>query len=376
MKKRVAFLTGTRADYGKIKPLLRSLQHSQDFEIIVIATGMHTLAEFGLTINEVIKDKVGELHTFSNQSIGDNMENVLANTILRLSETIKTLHIDLLVVHGDRVEAIAGAIVGAFNNLRVAHIEGGEVSGTIDGSIRHAITKFAHGHFVSNSEAANRLIQLGENPQTVFEIGSPDTDAILNDILPSIDETKSHYEIPFEKYGILIFHPVTTEINSLKQQALNIIEGLIQTKLNFIVIRSNNDYGYKEIEEAYKNLAGNKNFKWFPSIRFESFLSLLKNADFIIGNSSAGIREAQYFNVPAINIGTRQKNRSKSNHIVNINPEIDEVINAIKNLKNLDVASGLKLDFGVGNSGELFLKTLNSPEFWKIPIDKTFIDLQ
>jgi UDP-N-acetylglucosamine 2-epimerase (hydrolysing) len=103
---------------------------------------------------------------------------------------------------------------------------------------------------------------------------------------------------------------------------------------------------------------------------------LLKNADFIIGNSSAGIREAQYFNVPAINIGTRQKNRSKSNHIVNINPEIDEVINAIKNLKNLDVASGLKLDFGVGNSGELFLKTLNTSEFWKIPIDKTFIDLQ
>jgi UDP-N-acetylglucosamine 2-epimerase (hydrolysing) len=278
-------------------------------------------------------------------------------------------------VHGDRVEAIAGAIVGAFNNLRVAHIEGGEVSGTIDGSIRHAITKFSHGHFVSNSEAANRLIQLGENPQTVFEIGSPDTDAILNDILPSIDETKSHYEIPFEKYGILIFHPVTTEINSLKQQALNIIEGLIQTKLNFIVIRSNNDYGYKEIEEAYKKLAGNKNFKWFPSIRFESFLSLLKNADFIIGNSSAGIREAQYFNIPAINIGTRQKNRSGSKHIININPEIDEVINAVKNTKTLDISTGLKLDFGMGNSGELFLKILNTSEFWQIPIDKTFIDL-
>jgi UDP-N-acetylglucosamine 2-epimerase (hydrolysing) len=122
-------------------------------------------------------------------------------------------------------------------------------------------------------------------------------------------------------------------------------------------------------------LAGNKNFKWFPSIRFESFLSLLKNADFIIGNSSAGIREAQYFNIPAINIGTRQKNRSGSKHIININPEIDEVINAVKNIKTLDISTGLKLDFGMGNSGELFLKILNTSEFWQIPIDKTFIDL-
>jgi UDP-N-acetylglucosamine 2-epimerase (hydrolysing) len=198
----------------------------------------------------------------------------------------------------------------------------------------------------------------------------------LNENLPSIDETKSHYEIPFERYGILIYHPVTTEINSLKQQALNIVEGLVKSELDFIVIRSNNDFGYKEIEEAYKILDGNKHFKRFPSVRFESFLSLLKNADFIIGNSSAGIREAQYFNIPAINIGTRQKNRSSSNHIVNINPETNEVINAVKNINTLDISSGLKLDFGMGNSGELFLKILNTSEFWKIPIDKTFIDLQ
>lgn len=375
MKKRIAFLTGTRADYGKIKPLLRIIQDSSNFDLIVIATGMHTLAEFGLTINEVIKDNIGELHTFSNQSIGDKMDNVLANTILRLSETVKTLNLDLLVVHGDRLEAIAGAIVGSFNNLRVAHIEGGEVSGTIDGSIRHAITKFSHSHFVSNTEAANRLIQLGENPQTVFEIGSPDTDAILNETLPDINETKKHYEIPFEKYGILIFHPVTTEITSLKQQAQNIVEALIKTNLNYIVIRSNNDSGYKEIEEAYSKLDTNSNFKKFPSIRFESFLSLLKNANFIIGNSSAGIREAQYFNVPAINIGSRQKNRSKSKHIVNVNPTAEEITRAIREIKPLDASSGVKLDFGMGNSAEIFLNILNSPEFWNIPIDKTFIDL-
>ena len=376
MKKRIAFLTGTRADYGKIKPLLRKVEDSTDFELIVIATGMHTLAEFGLTINEVIKDKIGELHTFSNQSIGDKMENVLANTISGLSETIKTLNLDLLVVHGDRLEALAGAIVGAFNNLKVAHIEGGEVSGTIDGSIRHAITKFSHIHFVSNSEAANRLIQLGEQSNTIFEIGSPDTDSIFNDYLPDIHETKSHYEIPFEKYGILIFHPVTTEIDSLRNQVQNIVDALIQTKLNYIVIRSNNDSGYSEIEAGYKKFEGNVKFKKFPSIRFESFLSLLKNSEFIIGNSSAGIREAQYFNIPAINIGSRQKNRSNSNHIINVSPITEDIIEAVKNIKSLDFSSGLKLDFGMGNSGELFLQILNSQEFWEIPIDKTFIDLQ
>lgn len=375
MKKRVGFLTGTRADYGKIKPLLRKIQNSSEFELVLIATGMHTLAGFGLTINEVIKDQIGELHTFSNQSIGDSMDSVLANTILRLSESIKTLNLDLLVVHGDRLEALAGAIVGSFNNLKIAHIEGGEVSGTIDGSIRHAITKFSHSHFVANEEASNRLIQLGEDPRTIFEIGSPDIDAILYGEIPDLDLVKIHYEIPFDKYGILIFHPVTTEIDSLHQQALNIVEALIETNMNFIVIRSNNDFGYTEIEKAYLKIQGNQRFKKFPSVRFENFLSLLKNADFIIGNSSAGIRESQYFNVPAINIGSRQKNRSTSEHIINVDANKNQILESISQLNGANRLVNTKTDFGHGKSAELFMSIIESAEFWSIPIDKTFIDL-
>jgi UDP-N-acetylglucosamine 2-epimerase (hydrolysing) len=376
--KNIGFLTGTRADYGKLKPLMKMVSDSKDHNLVIYVTGMHLISEFGMTVNEILKDGLGRVITFSNQNYHDNMETALANTVMNFSKVIEESKIDLLIVHGDRVEALGGAIVCSFNNILVGHIEGGEVSGTIDGSIRHAITKFSHIHFVANKDAYNRIIQLGENPKSIFEIGSPDIDALISEDLPELHSVKTHYEISFENYAIFIFHPVTTEIDDLKLQIEIICKALVESGKKFILIKSNNDTGSEIIDEKLKELENLENFIYFPSIKFESFITLLKNSEFIIGNSSAGVREAQYFNLPSINIGTRQKNRSNSRNIINVDVNKKVILDAIRWAN--DYAQNFPglihtREFGDGQSANLFIQQLRKNEFWEIPIDKTFQDL-
>ena len=231
-KKRISFLTGTRADYGKIKSLLTILQKDEKYQVDILVTGMHLLPKYGETVSQVLSDELGDIHLLPNQSSEQAMEVSLAKTIEQLSNFIQNNKPDLFVVHGDRIEALAGAIVGALRNVPVAHIEGGEVSGTIDGLIRHSISKLAHIHFASNEAAKSRLIQLGENEKSIHVIGSPDVDIMFSKGLPEIEEVKTRYEIPFSKYAILTFHPVTTEIDNLKNQIENICKALINSKQN------------------------------------------------------------------------------------------------------------------------------------------------
>ena len=155
--KKVAFLTGTRADYGKLKPLVQALSSSENFDVFIIATGMHLLSEYGLTVNHIMSDNLAPVITMDNQSIDEKMEIVLAKTTIGLSKILEENPIDLLVVHGDRVEALAGAATSSLKNIRVAHIEGGEQSGTVDNIIRHAVSKFSHFHFVANNSAKKVL---------------------------------------------------------------------------------------------------------------------------------------------------------------------------------------------------------------------------
>jgi len=236
----------------------------------------------------------------------------------------------LIVVHGDRAEALAGAIGGVTNNIFVAHIEGGELSGTIDGIFRHAISKLADFHFVANKSARNRLLQLGEDESMVYEIGSPDIDVMLSDTLPNLETVKNRYEINFDEYGILLFHPVTNELKTIRNQAREIVDSLQEVNENFIVIRSNNDPGSDYIFREFSKLQGPR-FAHIPSMRFEYFLTLLKNAKYIIGNSSAGIREAPIYGVPTIDIGTRQNGRDSGESISNIPAEKSRILDEITN---------------------------------------------
>lgn len=370
--KKIFFLTGTRADFGKIKSLIEKLLGDDQFEVFVCATGMHLNRNYGYTIAEIEKCGYPNISSFENHKGNESMDNILANTIKGFSEVVKKEQPDLIVVHGDRVEALAGAIVGAMNNILVGHIEGGEVSGTIDELVRHAVSKMSHCHFVANKNARQRLLQMGEDENCVFEIGSPDIDVMLSEKLPNVEEVKEYYEIPFDDFGIVMFHPVTTELEEIEAQTKTLVDGLIQSDGNYIVIYPNNDTGNETILKGYEAFANNPKFKLYPSLRFEYFLVLLKNSQFIIGNSSAGVREAPYYNVKTINLGTRQNNRSDAKSIINCDYNLQDILGAMK-AENVAEAKVYN-QFGVGKSDDLFHTHLKSPKFWEISKQKFFID--
>ena len=372
-KRKIVFLTGTRADFGKLKPLINTIENSEIFECYIFVTGMHTLAKYGATFTEIKKLGYKNIFIYMNQTNTTEPDIILANTVTGFSNFIKEIRPDMIVIHGDRIETLAGAITGSFNNILVSHIEGGEISGTLDELIRHAVTKLSHIHFVSNDEAKKRLIQMGESENCIFVIGSPDIDIMYSNKLPSIEEVKNHYEIKYDDYAIFIFHPVTTELLTLEHQIKEIVSVLVESKRNYIVIYPNNDSGSNIILKEYKQLENIRNFKILPSVRFEYFLTLLKESKFLIGNSSVGIREAEVYGIPTINIGTRQKNRSKSNNIINVGSVKNQILKALDEIENKKIKKCSY--FGDGNSSKYFFNVVSDQKIWQTPIQKQFVDL-
>ena len=318
------------------------------------------------------KNSFHNVHKFINQNLSDSMDHILSKTISGLSDFVKEIKPDLLIIHGDRVEALAGSAVGALNNILVAHIEGGEVSGTVDELIRHAVTKLSHVHLVANDKAKARLLQMGESEHSVYIIGSPDIDIMDSNELPNIEDVRSYYDFDFEKYGILIFHPVTTEPADIRRHIRIVKDQVINSGLNYIVIYPNNDHGTEMILEEYESLRNNEKIRLYPSMRFEYFLTAMKNAMFVIGNSSAGVREAPHYGVPAINIGSRQNGRANCENILDVDVDPGRIAQAISIACRMTCRK-YQL-FGTGNAAEKFYSILKKPSFFQSEVKKTFVD--
>ena len=370
-KKNILFVTATRAEFGKIKNTIAMLNKNKKYNITIIVTGMHMMSKYGSTYLEVKnffpKNKI---IYFKNQTENQTQDIALSTTIKKISPILKKISPDLIIIHGDRVEALAVAISGSFNNYLIAHLEGGEVSGTIDEHIRHSVSKLSHLHFVSNKSARKRLLQLGELKKNIFITGSPETDIMRLKNLPSLRNAKGRYGINFKNYCILLYHPVTTEKNNKIQSDLNCLLKVIKSSnKSFLVIYPNNDPGSKIITsnytQKYKKL---KNVKIFRSIRFEYYLTLLKNSYCIIGNSSSGVREAPFYGVPSIDLGSRQKDRTQNKSIFNLNFDVKKI------LKTLDVLNKKKFSiaklYGEGDSAKKIVKILNSKYIWLTPRQK------
>ncbi len=375
MIKKILFITGTRADYGKLKALMKSIEESDDFELLIYVSGMHLLEQYGMTIREIYKDGFKNIYPALGQQYTSSMSYNLGNIICNLTGYVNSMKPDMIVIHGDRIEAMAGAIVGALNNVRVAHIEGAEVTGTIDESIRHAVSKFAHFHFVSNEHAKANLIQLGEDAENIYIIGSPDIDVMASSTLPSLDQVRKRYDISFSDYSILMYHPVTTELENIYDHIKAITDAVKKQGGNYVIIYPNNDSGSEIILSRINTLSGLNNFRLLSSMRFEYFLTLLKNARCLLGNSSAGIHEAGFYGIPVIDIGTRQKGRYSINDFANIQwiPEDEEQI--LEALEKVDAYRKISLGFGTGNSAELFMSVLHS-NIWDKSLQKKFIPIQ
>lgn len=372
-KKKLLFITGTRADFSKLSTLISAVDSSK-YEKLIFTTGMHMLEKYGLTKLEVQKISDAEHVDFVNQRPEDTLDTILTKTITGLSDYIVEAKPDIVIFHGDRIESLAAALACSTNYVTSIHVEGGELSGTIDEVFRHAITKLSDFHLVCCDEAEERIIQLGENPRRIFNIGSPELDFHSKDSGVLIDEVKDYYEIPYINYGICIFHPITTEYNTIKSQAENFFNQVIETNKNFVVIEPNNDMGCNEIRNVISNLPKDR-FRILPSMRFNYFSELMKNCKIFIGNSSVGVREAPFMGLASVNVGTRQDRRSNHKSITNL-PEINE-----SNLTNIIIREwGKRYEsckkFWAGGSANAFKEFIKNQNLDKQIKQKRFYDLK
>ena len=369
--RRILFVTGTRADFGKLLPLAHAAG-AAGCETTFFVTGMHMMHRYGATRVEVRQQARGDIYEFINQSPGDGHDVVLSKTMQGFTDWVAENPVDLVVVHGDRVEALAVALVCAMRYIRCAHIEGGEVSGTIDELYRHCNSKLCRYHFVSSKAAGRRVEALGEHPDDIFVIGSPELDVHNAPSSINLGEVKERYEINFEDYGIVVFHPVTSELDTIGLQAKNLFDSLAASGRKFVVICPNNDPGSEEIFAVLERLPQNS-FRIIPSMRFIFFSVLMRHASVIIGNSSLGVREAPFLGVPSLNIGSRQNRRSNAPSITHAPAEdVSAIAQFLTDQWGRRFApSG---EFGGGNAGKSFEEVISDPTFWDRPKQKIFYD--
>ena len=373
MARKLLFVTGTRADFGKLRPLAEAARDA-GYRIGFFVTGMHMLARYGLTKIEVHRVDGAEVFEHLNQQPNDGLDTILAKTIVGCSDFLAEHKPDLVVFHGDRVEAMACAFTCATNYVRSAHVEGGEVSGTIDEIIRHCNTKLATFHFVSSDRARDRVMRLGEPPDTVFAIGSPELDVHARPSGVTIDEVRRRYEITTEEYGVVIFHPVTSEIDTIGAQAAALFGSLTASRRRFVLILPNNDPGSDDIVREIRTLPTER-FRTIPSMRFNYFSELLKNAAVLVGNSSAGVREAPFLGIPSLDVGTRQTNRTNALSVSSCSAHNDEAIGAFL-AKEWNRRYAPHHAFGEGGAAEKFVAVLDNPDFWARSLQKKFSDNQ
>ena len=344
--KKICVVTGSRAEYGLLKPIMNAIKNDNQLVLQTIVTGAHLSTEFGLTYKNIEKDgffideKV-EMLLSSDTKIGINKSIGLA--IISFGEVFERLKPDLLVVLGDRYEILAVSICAMVCNIKIAHLHGGEITeGAIDDAIRHCITKMSHLHFTSTEEYKKRVIQLGEEPSTVFNVGAIGTENIkkLKLLNKNELEEKLNFKIK-ENTIILTFHPVTLEQKSSKDQFSIILNAISKIQnINIIFTKANADTDGRIINNMIDDyVSKNKNTIAFDTMGQLNYFSALQFVDAVVGNSSSGIIEVPSFNIPTVNIGDRQKGRVCSKSVINCSIDENEIEKAIilaldKNFKN------------------------------------------
>jgi UDP-N-acetylglucosamine 2-epimerase (hydrolysing) len=372
MTRHLLFLTGTRADFGKLEPLAAAARDA-GFGVTFFVTGMHMLDRYGLTKLEVHRMPGVGVHEFLNQRSGDPQDVILAKTVIGFSDYVTEHRPDLIVLHGDRIEALAGGLVAATNYIRSAHIEGGEVSGTIDEVFRHCNSKLATSHFVSSELAKKRVMSLGEPQSSIYVIGSPELDFHSAPSGVALEEVRRRYDLPRDEYGICMFHPVTSEAESMGLQARALFGTLEASNRRFVVIAPNNDPGSEDIFAVLDGLPANR-FRVLPSMRFAHFSELMKNAACIVGNSSAGVREAPFLGIPSLDIGTRQTARASAPSLHSADAFDRAAIDAFL-AAEWGKSYPRHTAFGFGTAADQFVNVLGDPAFWEGSMQKRFHDI-
>ncbi|MDP6127299.1 MAG: UDP-N-acetylglucosamine 2-epimerase [Dehalococcoidales bacterium] len=370
--KRVAVVTGTRADYGILNPVLRSIEAYQEQSLSLVVTGMHLSEEFGYTVREIEKDGFtidARVDMMPGNDRLEAMAESVGRGIIGLSQTWETLKPDVILVLGDRVEALAAAISGAYMNIPIAHIHGGDSSkGGLDEYARHAITKFAHIHFPATQKSAERIIKMGEDKWRVHMVGSPALDVILNEPLMPQESTIKKFGVDSSKPLVLMVqHPVTTAAEKAGQQMTETLEAVTATGHPVILVYPNADAGGRRMIEILKDYEKRyTSIKALKSLPRREYLGLMKVASVLVGNSSSGMIDAPSFGLPVVNIGSRQDGRERGNNVINVGHNREEITTAIiRALEDSDFLDEVKRGhnpYGDGKASSRIIKILSGIE--------------
>ena len=330
--RKIACMTATRADYPRVKAVLQEIVRRPNLELELIVTGMHLLKDFGYTAGEIEKDgfaiaaKVPMYDGCDDSPYG--MAKAAAQCSMGIADALKKIDPDIFLITVDRVETLAAAQTGALMNYPLAHIQGGEVTGTIDESIRHAVTKLSHIHFPAEKNAAERIRKMGEIAGNVYTVGCPYIDLILSQSYPDKHALGERYGFNANK-PLMLFtqHAVTTEYGEGLNQILNTMKAIERfSYMEIVAICPNADAGGRALRDKIKNAA---QFHFFYNIPDRDYLALMSHADVMVGNSSAAIREAPSFHLPAVNIGNRQQGRLRAANVIDVVQNVDAIVEAI-----------------------------------------------
>lgn len=375
-KRKILYISGTRADYGLMRETLFYINKHTKLKLEIIVIGMHLMADFGKTVDEIKKDrfKIHEVNVTYDKDNKESMAIFIGRLIQLLVEKIKKIRPDIILLLGDRGEMLAGAIVGAYLTIPVAHLHGGDVTSTVDEFSRHAITKLSHIHLAATKNSAQRIQKMGEDKWRVFIVGAPGLDQILNKKLLLRKEIAKKYNLDSSKPFLLILqHPVTTEVESAARQMKKIMEAIKELEYQTIVVYPNFDAGGRKIIKIIEKYRKYPFIQIYKSIPRNEYLNLMSLASVMVGNSSSGIIEAPSFHLPVVNIGTRQKGRERADNIIDVDYEKAEikkaVLKAIYNKKFRERVKKCKNPYGDGRTGKRVVNVLS-----KIKIDKRLLE--
>ncbi|MBO4808164.1 MAG: UDP-N-acetylglucosamine 2-epimerase (hydrolyzing) [Lachnospiraceae bacterium] len=383
---KIAIITSTRAEYGLLQPVLREFRkhESDDLGVFLVVTGTHLSEAHGFTVKEI--EEAGDRIDFKipvgvgSGSAVDIAKNE-ADTVVKFTELFEKEKFSTVVVLGDRYEILMVALAAVNTSTPIFHIGGGDTTeGAADECFRHSISKMSYLHFPSNEESRKRIIQLGEAPERVFNVGATGVDNILNYPLVKSDEVLAELGVPVRKYAICTYHPTTIGENDIEAEMAGLISAISEfSDMEFIVTKSNSDLGGAMINDIWEKAAStHPNIHLFASLGMRRYLSLLKNAEFMLGNSSSGIIEAPAMHIPTVNIGDRQRGRLRSESILNCRTSKDDIVLAMRKALSDDMKQTAKeadCPFGDGHAAEGIveqsLKTLKTG----IDLKKTFKDI-
>lgn len=340
--KKVCVVVASRANYGRIKAVLSAIKSHPDLELQLIVGASALLYRFGKVVDLIEKDGFDISSRVYSIVEGENpttMAKSLGLGVLELSTQFENLQPDIVLTVADRFETMATAIAASYMNIRVAHTQGGEITGSIDESVRHAITKLSHLHFTATEKSKSRVIRMGENPEYVFNTGCPAIDAIADiDLRLSSDFFERYGGVgrridPQEPFVVVLQHPVTTEFGSGLQQINATLEAVKQSGMQTIWLWPNVDAGSDDISKGlrmFREMNRDVKIQFFRNFSVEDYARLINRAACLVGNSSSGIREAAFLGVPSVNIGSRQQHRERGNNVIDVGYNAKEIFSAIQ----------------------------------------------